>query len=175
MPGVSTVPQAGGAPVDGVPPLLRAIGNARDTAAEIERLAEGTPQEAWLTKIALSLRVWASIMRSCHNFYFAQVIRDRNKEVLSGEPLLPSKLETWTGDPDLLAWHEILRDELDNAHELLSLLESGGRDVVSLAKDAQHEDTFVLGPDIENQLRHKVRLMRENWQDGSRYLATPFK
>jgi hypothetical protein len=158
-----------------LPAVQRAIGGARQAASTIERVAAAAPEGEWLRKVALSLRVWVSIMRACHNFYFAQVVRDRNREVLRGEPRLPAKVETWTGDPDLLAWHELLRDELDNAQELAALLEAGGREVVSRAKDAEHEDTFLLGPDLEDQLRRKARLMREHWQDASRYLATPHK
>ncbi len=154
--------------------ISRAIGNALSAARALES-AEGAPEAAWLARLASAYRIWASIVRSCHNFYFGQVIRDRNRAALSGEPRIPPKVETWTGDPDLLAWNEIMRDELENANELVSILERGGMEVLSRTSDPRLEDTFLLGPDIIAQLRAKVRLMREHWRDGELYLATPHK
>ena len=155
-------------------PVQRAISEARRAAAVIEGMGEA-PQGAWLRRFAAALRVWASIIRSCHNFYFGQVIRDRNRTALSTGPRIPPKRESWTGDADLLAWNELMRDEMDNTNELISLLESGGLEALSVAPDRQHEDTFFLGPDIITQLRTKQRLMREHWLDGEKWLASPHK
>jgi len=157
-----------------IPGIQRAMRGALSAARSLEQ-ASNAPEREWLAKVVLGLRLWASIIRSCHNFYFGQVIRDRNQEALSGGPRIPPKWETWTGDTDLLAWNEIMRDELDNTNELISLLEGGGLEVLSHASSKRHEDTFLLGPDIVDQLRTKVRLMREHWLDVSRYLATPHK
>ena len=157
-----------------LPAVQRAISEARRVAAVLEGMDEA-PEGAWLRRFAAAIRVWASIMRSCHNFYFGQVIRDRNKAALSSDPRIPPKKESWTGDADLLAWNELARDEMDNTDELISLLESGGLEALSLAPDRQHEDTFFLGPDIIAQLRTKKRLMREHWLDGERWLASPHK
>ena len=155
-------------------PVQRAIAEARRAAEVLEGMGEA-PEGAWLRRFAAALRLWASIIRSCHNFYFGQVIRDRNRTALSSGPRIPPKRESWTGDADLLAWNELMRDEMDNTNELISLLESGDLAALSVAADRQHEDTFFLGPDIIAQLRTKERLMREHWLDGERWLASPHK
>ena len=46
--------------------------------------------------------------------YTALLELDRHADVLSGPPRVPSKVPTWTGDPDLLLFNEILRDEQGN-------------------------------------------------------------
>src|SRR5205085_8628067 len=43
-------------------------------------------------RMAASLRIYASILRSSANFYAVQRIRDRNKDRLAGAPQIPSKL-----------------------------------------------------------------------------------
>ncbi|MEA1996800.1 MAG: hypothetical protein U9N45_04150, partial [Gemmatimonadota bacterium] len=129
----------------------------------------------WLKDVGLSLRMWASEVRSIHNFYHAQLIRDRNAEVLAGEPRIPAKVATWEGHPDILPWNEIMRDEFDNANELIEMLENGGMKLVAHASDPRYEDTFLMGPDFVGQLRQKVKIMREHWLDVEKYLATPHK
>jgi len=154
--------------------LRGALGAAVSAAATMENLKEA-PEGKWLGNIALSLRMWASEVRSIHNFYLAQLIRDRNKEVLSGHPRIPGKTPTWTGDPDYLEWYAVQRDEFDNANELIRLLERGGLPLAFRARSPRYEDTFVLGPDLVNALERKTALMREHWLDGQSYLASPLK
>ncbi len=68
-----------------------------------------------------------------------------------------------------------MRDELDNAGELLQLVEGDGPDVLCRAADIRYEDTFLLAPDIADQLRKKISIMRDHWRDVEAYLATPLK
>ena len=154
--------------------LRRALNSALSAARILESLKDAREQK-WLRQLALSLKLWVSEVRSIHNLYFAQLIRDQHREVLAGEPRIPDKTSTWTGDPGYLEWMKIQRAEFDNANELLRVLEDGGLDLVSRAKTPRHEDTFVLGPDIRDALKRKVRIMRERWLDAQRYLAAPLK
>jgi hypothetical protein len=68
-----------------------------------------------------------------------------------------------------------MRDELDNAAELITMLESGGIDLVAKAETARYEDTFLLGPDLIAQLKRKMKIMRAHWLDVQDYLAPPHK
>jgi hypothetical protein len=154
---------------------LRSSLNAAQAVARMLESAKDAPEGAWLSELALALRMWASQVRSIHNFYFAQLIRDRNKEVLSGLPRIPEKTPTWTGDPDYLAWFAIQRDEFDNANELIRLLENGGLPLVARAKDPRYEDTFVMGPDLLGALRRKTAIMRNHWLDAQAYVTSPLK
>ena len=154
--------------------LQQALRGALSAAQNLEGVT-GAPEEEWLKELALSLKMWASEVRSIHNFYFAQLLRDRHKDVLSGGPRRPSKEPTWTGDSDYLEWNEIQRDEFDNVNELIEIVEHGGSALVARARDERHEDTFLLGPDFAGALRQKSRLMRRHWLDVQDYLGSPLK
>ena len=116
-----------------------------------------------------------SSFRSIGNFAEAQAIRDRNAEKLSAVPHWPSKVPTWEGDPELQAFVTVMRDELDNTQELIDLLEAGGMKFISHADDAEHEDTFLLGPNLVDQLKMKRKIMLAHWTDIEGYMTTPFK
>ena len=75
------------------PPVMRCVKEACDVAAQFEAAAEG-PGCEWLTNVALPIRMWASIIRSSHNFYCVQKIRDDYAETLAGEPVVPEKKGT---------------------------------------------------------------------------------
>jgi len=123
----------------------------------------------------MSLGMWASEVRSMHNFYCAQMLRDRNREALAGQPRIPSKLATWDGERDFIEWTEIQRNEFDNANELIALLETGGLPYLGHAARPEDEDTFLLGPDVVDALNRKTRIMRAHWLDAQKYLASPMK
>ncbi len=125
--------------------------------------------------MAMALRIYSSVVRSCGNFNDAQIIRNRNREVLEGPVHRPDKIPTWTGDQDLQEFNEIMRDELDNTGELIKLLENGGMDLVNHAKDPALEDTFILGPDLIENLKQKRNIMLDHWLDIEDYLTSPFK
>ncbi|MEK7405427.1 MAG: hypothetical protein AAB225_09985 [Acidobacteriota bacterium] len=142
--------------------------SALAAAAILEQVTTDAPDRSWLHQLALSLRMWASTVRSHDNFYFAQAIRDRHAEDLAKPPRIALVRRD---DPDLLLWNEIQRDELDNASELLAMLESGGLDLVGRARNVREEDVFQLGPDVPGALRKKADIMRNHWLDGQRYLT----
>jgi len=125
-------------------------------------------------RMGAALRAYGSIVRSCANFHAAQVVRDRHATALSGPPRVPSKEPTWTGEPDLLLFNAIMRDELDNAAELRTLLQADPDILFHAARQAE-EDTFVLGPDLTRQLLLKQQIMRRHWRDIEDYLQSPFK
>jgi hypothetical protein len=147
-------------------------GSALEAAQRFEQAASGAPEAAWFHQLALSLRLWASAVRSTDNFYGAQLIRDRHKEALAAPPrILVARIGI--SDPDLLLWNEIQRDELDNTNELLSLLANGGLDFVARARNPKDEETFLYGPNLLDDMRKKVSIMSEHWLDGQRYLTPP--
>ena len=133
------------------------------------------PEQEFLDNMAMSLRIYRSVVRSCGNFNDAQIIRNRNQEVLAGPVHRPNKVPTWTGDQDLQDFNKIMRDELDNTNELIALLENGGMDLINHAEDQNLEDTFLLGPDLIENLKQKMKIMLDHWLDIEDYLASPFK
>ncbi len=156
------------------PALRRALAMADRAGATLQHL-EGAPEGEFLRKMGLSVRMWAHEVRSIHNFFHAQLLRDKYADILNGPKRLPAKVASWEGDPGNLEWNAIMRDELDNTHELIALLEAGGLELVARAKDPRYEDTFLMGPDLVGQLRQKTKIMREHWLDVQDYLAPPHK
>lgn len=161
-----------------VAPIARAfdesLARVRRAAAGIESCADGL-EGVRLRRVAGSLRVWAGIQRSCRNFFFGQQIRDRNREALAGPPRIPPKAGSWDGHPDILPWNELMRDEFDNAQEMIRVLESGGPDLLARSVSPRDEDSFLLGPDVIGALRKKCKVMRAHWLDVESYLAPPHK
>jgi hypothetical protein len=150
-------------------PILRAALDEALAAAESLEKLNAAPQQNWLRHVATALRLWASSVRSTHNFYFAQEIRNRHAKLLAGPPPVHSMLYD-PADPDNLAWSQIQRDEFDNTNEFLALLQSGGLNSVSRAAQQRHADTFLLGPDLVNEVQRKAGLMRRHWRDVDLYL-----
>jgi hypothetical protein len=71
--------------------------------------------------------------------------------------------------------NSFMRDELDNAAEMIGLLENGGLRQMLVAERAEEEDTFLLGPDLVGNLRKKCAIMRKHWIDVEPYMSTPHK
>jgi hypothetical protein len=141
----------------------------------MEGIDDSAPEKEFILDMAKALKIYSSIMRSAGNFGEAQAIRDRNTKKLSESPHRPSKIPTWEGDPDLQKFNALMRDELDNTQELIYLLEDGGMEFISHADDPKYEDTFLLGPDLIEQLKLKRKIMLNHWTDIEGYMATPFK
>jgi hypothetical protein len=162
-------PPASATEVPGLPGTVRLLASA---ARNFESVAQG-PAATELTRLGAACRVLASTLRSASNFYFAQLIRDRYADRVAAGPDIAKRLPG--GTSDLLRWYDLARDELENAGELLALLESRGLDSIVHAADAAHEDTFRLGPDPVADLRRKVACMRAHWCDAEGYMQSPNK
>lgn len=156
-----------------IPAIQTVVNTLRQAAQAFSAAADG-PEGAWLKRLSLSLALWTNMLRSSNNFYGAQLIRDRCQEILSGPPRIPSKEPTWKGDPNLLAFNEIRREEYDNAIELIELLENGGLNLVVRVATMGEADAFTLEPELVAHVRRKIEIMRAHWMDGEKYLTTPF-
>ena len=150
------------------------LGMLRDVISTLESCG-GAPEERTLARCAAGLRILASIIRSANNFFTVGILRERNADKLAGAEVIPPKVGTLTGDPDLLLINACMRDELDNAAELAELLEKTGLDLVCHSETADEEDTFKLGPDLVAQLGKKMKIMRDHWLDAQHHLASPMK
>jgi hypothetical protein len=60
---------------------------------------------------------------------------------------------------------KIAREELDNTQELIEILESQSEPVVIHAQSADEENVFMLGPDLAGDLRRKMNVMLDHWQE----------
>jgi hypothetical protein len=150
------------------------LGRLRNVYTSMEKI-KNAPEQEFLDHMAMALRIYSSVVRSCANFNDAQIIRNRNMDALAGPAHRPDKTPTWTGDQDLQLFNEIMRNELDNTNELIDLLENGGMDLIIHAEDPALEDTFLLGPDLIGNLKQKREIMLDHWLDIEDYMTSPFK
>jgi hypothetical protein len=158
-------------PVDATDKLVNSVKNV---ATSLEKI-KNAPEQKFLEDMARALRLYSCVVRSCGNFNDAQIIRNRNKALLAGAVHRPDKIPTWSGDQDLIGFNSVMRDELDNIQEMIGILESGGFELMSTSKQPFPEDTFLLGPDLIDQLKMKRKIMLAHWTDIEGYLTTPFK
>ena len=152
-----------GARLNDVANRLESLDRAGGTGAEIFR------------RMATSLRIYASILRSCGNFYAVQRIRDRNLEVFAAPPRTPPKVADWHGSQDLQLLYEFQRDELDNTTALIELLRGDGIRQILTAPRPEDEDPFLLGPDLLSDLEKKREITVRHWQDAEEFLPPPHK
>jgi hypothetical protein len=157
--------------IDALGPYLARLAAIAD---KLDEIARGSGADV-IAKTSLALRIYASVLRSCGNFHNMQTLRDRNKEKFAEVAPRPPKTGDWTGDPDLMRTNALMRDELDNAHELIDLLTGGGMELVCHAQDPSDEDTFLLGPDLIEQIKAKSRTMRRHWLNAEKHLTSPLK
>ena len=59
---------------------------------------------------------------------------------------------------------------MENTQEMIGFLADGGLEYMAVAPDAEHEDTFVLGPDILDQLKKKLDIMYKHEKDINRFV-----
>jgi hypothetical protein len=128
-----------------------------------------------LKDLGTALDMYRSIMLSCGYFAAAQEIRDRNVEAFSKPWESRPKIASWEGHPDFIPFNEIMRKELDNTLSLIEILESGGLKQLIRATHPRYEDSFLLGPDVLNQLKRKRKIMLDHWTDVEQFLYSPHK
>jgi hypothetical protein len=144
-------------------------------AASLLETIRNAPRQKMLDQLALSLRMWVSIIGSVRNFVAGQRIRDAHKQELGAPPLSTFKYASAAGDPDYFSWYQVQRRELDNTDELIRLLNGGGLEYFAHAAKPEQEDTFLFGPNLVQTLVEKRRIMRSQWLDAQSYLAPPHK
>lgn len=151
------------------PQLQSVFGMMGGSVGAFEKLGD-TPSGPWLKQLALSLKMYMSVLRSVDNFYFAQAFRNVHKDLLMQEPVkLAAGPDRQASDH--LQWNEIARDETDNVAELIELLEGGGLDYFAHASKAELEDTFLLGPNVVDDLKKKLEITLKHWRDLEQYVA----
>ena len=76
--------------------------------------------------------------------------------------------EDLTDIPDWRAIKDVARREIDNSSVLIDLLQSQKAPLIELAKTSEEENIRMLGPDLIDQLRKKVKIMIAHWEDYER-------
>jgi len=118
------------------------------------------------------LRALACLARTCSNMVqFQTLLDDARAEV--GEEGPVEKPWILDGYGDRQKMYDVVRAEVDNAQDLIDVIESSPVPVIDTADDPAEEDTFALGPDLVDQIRHKIRTTMEHWLDFDRLYPRP--
>lgn len=76
-------------------------------------------------------------------------------------------------DQRALTLRKIAREELDNITQLIELIDTHGRELIDFAPGASGESVFRFGPNLQANLKTKMDIMLNHWQDYERlYPAT---
>ena len=71
-------------------------------------------------------------------------------------------------DQRALTMRKIAREEVDNTADLIALMKSESEPVLAHASQPSEESVFLLGPDLLGDLRRKLDIMMDHWQDYER-------
>ena len=76
------------------------------------------------------------------------------------------------GDYNRADVYEIYRDEIDNMYELIGIMNECP-DIMITGQREEQEDVFTFSPNLSEQLRKKIRIMMDHWQDFDRIFPRP--
>jgi len=140
----------------------QAIGQLQAALQEIARLRDHVSDKMALDVLSLRLRALACFYRNARNTIQYQDILDRTDYE---HPPKEENIYPMDGDQKLREIQNITRDEIDNINELAVLLETSKVPLVEVAPSMAEEDIFLIGPNIVEQLRKKVRIMLQHQLD----------
>ena len=119
------------------------------------------------------LEVLICLVRNVNNVVRYQAHLDRVKPTIEEMPIDQNPPLGTQGSWDYEDTTNIARAEIDNALHLKSLLESTDKPLIDFAKNAQGENVLRFGPELKSQLKLKVDIMNQHWQDYKRLFVTP--
>jgi hypothetical protein len=132
--------------------------------------ADPTAQQRW-EMMARRVQALVYLLRSAENMVSYQAQLDRVK-TLNNKPEANPVLGVQNGwdRTDLI---NLARQEMDNTVNLRRLLASSPEPLLDLAPTESEETPMRLGPDLLQQLDHKVRTMNAHWRDYDRLFTLP--
>jgi hypothetical protein len=145
--------------------MLAELARARDDVRKIEQTGgEGGRQRYEL--LDERLRVFQALVNNCRDAIEYQYDLDTAKAWQLRRPI--ESQEQLTDIPEWRAIRNAARREIDNTAVLIDLLQSQKAPLIDLAKTNGEENIRVLGPDLADQLRKKIRIMIAHWADYER-------
>lgn len=156
----------GGAAVSGQL-LARMKADVAEARRLIASIAASSPaRRAELALLDRRLRVFDILIDNCRDGLEYQYLLDFMKDGSLRRPI--EFQEHLTDIPEWRQIKEIARREMDNSIVLADMLESGKDVLLDLARTKEEENIRVLGPDLAQQLRLRVKIMARHWEDYER-------
>jgi hypothetical protein len=145
--------------------MLAELGRARADVRAIVETSKGGERQRYEV-LDERLRVFQALVNNCRNAIEYQYDLDTAKEGKLRRPV--ESQEELTEIPEWRAIRDAARREIDNSGVLIGLLQSQKASLIDLAKTNGEESIRVLGPDLIDQLRKKIKIMIVHWQDYER-------
>lgn len=146
--------------------LFEAMGTLRNAASQVERMIEQSEDEAGRSRLALyaaRIRALACVANTARNAIMYQYALDVADQPQYG-PNPMDYDDNIVYDQRALTLRKIAREELDNITELVELLDANPGTLV-YAREEQQQSVFMLGPNVAEELRKKMNVMLDHWQD----------
>ena len=147
----------------------------RQTAGIMKKLiafAVNPEAKDYLESQYLKLCLYGALWRNIRNVIACQTILDT---VDRDEKPAPNPACGRAGDRRYLDFNDIIRNEIDNTLEIISLLEQAKEPILQTADTPEFENIMLFGPDIVDQLRKKVAVMEAHRRDVTRLFIEPNK
>ena len=143
-----------------MPQLNQAIALMRELSE-----TAGTAQD-YLKSQLLKLKLYRCIIRNANNVCKFQTILDRTD--YSEEPK-DTSLNIWEqGDIRYFKVNEIMREEIDNTLEIISLLEQAETPILQTAPSTELETVMTYAPNVVENLKKKIAIMENHRRDFTR-------
>ena len=158
----------GGAAVSGqlLARMKADIAEARGLISRIAATPAAAQAKGGLELLDKRLRVFDILIDNCRDGLEYQYLLDFMK---GGRLRRPVEFQEHL--TDITEWRQIkdiARREMDNSIVLAEMLESTKDVLLDLARTKEEENIRVLGPDLADQLRLRVKIMAKYWEDYER-------
>ncbi len=145
--------------------MLSELNRARADLRTIGETA-GPDRKQGFELLDARLRVFQILVDNCRDAIEFQYRLDIARNGRLSRPV--EFQEDLTDIPDWRAIKDVARREIDNSSLLIELLQSQKAPLIELAKTSEEENIRMLGPDLIDQLRKKVKIMIAHWEDYER-------
>lgn len=136
-------------------------------AQALQKKAVGKDEARYLEGLALRLRMAICIVNNALNAVEFQWFMD-DSPVPEGGPVDTTPRAQFQGDQKLVRMNQLVRQEIDNCYSMISILDEAakaGIPVIITAPKKEFEQVLFLGPDLQDQLRHKITIMEDHRRD----------
>lgn len=142
------------------------LNQAVSLVEKIRHEAGDIPYQKTLKHIILRLKMYICIIRNANNVCSFQTILDRtdyNEVPVDKTPIIREQ-----GDIRYFKVNQIIRNEIDNTLEMISLLEQAEEPILQVAESEEFESVMIFGPDIINDFKKKIDIMENHRRDFER-------
>ena len=147
------------------------ISSARNGIAKVIANTDNSALKERLNLLDLRLQVYTCL---CNNAVNAPGYQEKI-DYIREKNIKPDWNQRFSLDTSLFRRDilETARLELDNTAVLLKLLESTDQPLIHQVSDPGKECTWDFGPNLKDQLRLKLKIMRAHWEDYNRIFTEP--